>query len=165
MASSKCSGLSPSMMTPRSVSSFQAPWLMSRTITFIPKLIAAFCVLRRVRRLELKKIIINVLFRPNSTYLKRSFLISNASARADFKSPMSCTQVNFFILSIINRYYPICCLRFINPDSCLMPCGHRFVLPSGLPVSFNHPFVGSDFFQSHRTTGMQLLGTDADFST
>ena len=63
---------------------------------------AAFCVLRRVRRLELKKIIINVLLRPNSTYLKRSFLISNASARADFKSPMSCTQVNFFMFSIIN---------------------------------------------------------------
>ena len=68
----------------------------------IPKLMAAFCVLRRVRKLELKKIIIKVLFRPSSTYLKRSFLISNASARADFKSPMSCTQVNFFMFSIIN---------------------------------------------------------------
>ena len=41
-----------------------------------------------------------------------AFLISNASARADFKSPMSCTQVNFFILSIINRYCPIDHLSF-----------------------------------------------------
>lgn len=33
-------------------------------MTFIPRFIAAFCVDRRVRRLELKKIISRVLFRP-----------------------------------------------------------------------------------------------------
>ena len=74
---------------------------MSSTITFMPKFSAAFWVLRRVRRLELKKIIINVLLRPSSTYLKRSFFISKASSSAVFRLPMSCTQVNFFIFQLI----------------------------------------------------------------
>ena len=66
IASNRCSGLSPSMTTPCSVSSFQAPWLMSRTMTFMPKLRAAFWVLSRVLRLELKNIMSRVLFRPSS---------------------------------------------------------------------------------------------------
>ena len=53
------------MITPRSVSSFQAPWFTSSTIVFIPKFMAAFWVERRVRRLELKNIINNVLFLPS----------------------------------------------------------------------------------------------------
>ena len=48
---------------------------------------AAFWVLKRVRRLELKNIINNVLFFPSSLNWKRSFLISKASLSACFKSP------------------------------------------------------------------------------
>ena len=50
----------------RSVSNFQAPWLTSNTMVFIPKFMAAFWVERRVRKLELKKIISRVLCLPNS---------------------------------------------------------------------------------------------------
>ena len=54
---------------------------------------------------ELKNIIINVLLRPNSTYLKRSFLISKASCRAALRSPMSCTQVKFRILFLMILFH------------------------------------------------------------
>ena len=46
--------------------SFHAPAFTSSTITFMPRFIAAFCVLKRVRRLLLKNIISKVLFLPNS---------------------------------------------------------------------------------------------------
>ena len=52
IASSRCSALSPSITTPRSVSSFQAPWLTSSTMTFMPRFMAAFWVESLVRRLD-----------------------------------------------------------------------------------------------------------------
>ena len=51
-------------------------------MTFIPRFMAAFWVERRVRRLELKKSISNVLLRPSPVNWKRSRLISSASATA-----------------------------------------------------------------------------------
>ena len=105
MASSRCSGLSPSIITPRSVSSFHAPWFMSSTMTFIPRFKAAFCVLNLVRRLELKNTIIKVLFLPSSQYLKRSALISKASSSAFLRSHISFTEVKCLILNIIYYWY------------------------------------------------------------
>ena len=66
IASRMCSLLSPSITTPRPVSSFQAPWFTSRTMGFIPRFRAAFWVLRRVRRLLLKNTRRTVLLWPSA---------------------------------------------------------------------------------------------------
>ena len=92
-------------------------WLLA---SLMPRFIAAFWVLSRVRKLELKNTINSVLLRPSSTYLKRSFFISKANAKATFKSPMSCTPVNFFIVRLFYNFiiwvyaFLICPLPSIN---------------------------------------------------
>ena len=50
---------------------------------------AAFCVLRRVRRLELNNTIRSVLFSPRALCAKRFCFTSSASFTAAFKSPIS----------------------------------------------------------------------------
>ena len=55
----------------------------------------------RVRKLLLKNTSRAVLLRPSSTYLKRSCLISRASAKACFRSPRSCTLRKVFICYVL----------------------------------------------------------------
>ena len=75
-----------------------APAFTSSTITFMPRFVAAFCVLRRVRRLLLKNIISRVLFLPSCWYLYLSCFISFASAKAPLRPPRSSTLMNVLIV-------------------------------------------------------------------
>ena len=94
--------MSPSIITPLSVSSFQAPWFTSSTITFIPRFMAAFCVLSLVRRLELKNIISSVLFLPSSWSANGFSLTYLAFAKASSRFPNWVTEVKCLISFLLS---------------------------------------------------------------
>ena len=144
MASSRCSGLSPSITTPLSVSSFHAPWFTSRTMTFIPRFIAAFWVLSLVRRLELKNSISRVLFLPSDwssngcafTYIAfRTASLMSPSWSIEVKCLIKFISGNFKAVSQIfftfapAKKYGICQRIFVKGIfRCLLraPCGERW---------------------------------------